>query len=695
MRIKSVTLENIRSHANSRIEFKRGFNCLVGGLGTGKSSILYAIDFALFGDPLTRSYSYLLREGENAGKVAVEFLMNGKTYRTERGLKKRGKGISQDVESLNFYEEDKLLASMRNEAVEEQLRTITGLDKEIFREVVWVRQEHLKELLDAAPRQRQTRLDQLFGLSDYEAAWNNMREVEKEYAVEKKVYEKDYDVLGIEKLEADYHEAVKDFSSVENEIAGLEEKLREAEGTLQTASTRLDNLEELRKQTEKLLKKEAETQTNLRNTEDNCARLVNEIRKNEKSVNEFEQRLGALEAQVEAQRDELDKIGFSADLDVEELRRQLCSFDDQMTSIKAEQEATRKENQVSGRRASRLSTESKCPLCLQPLTDDYKTHMLKHIEEENAERERRLAELQRNIKELEKLRNTANKAVSDLQSYIPQLQVTKDRIAEEYESKNRMEKEFKEQQSRDKTLRTQLETVRKEIAKFNMSELEDARKLHENALNQYHAANAKLESSESRKRDASLRVEDFRERLERAQQKMDRVEKIERLLEIVNGIRDAYRSIQPKLRTEFIKILERMVQQVLDSLVGEEGTALYAHIDETYTPFIRSTEGYEREVSYLSGGERTLLAFAYRFALGQLIMQARAGHGLQMLLLDEPTESLGREDHSVDRLAEAIARLKAIDQIIAVTHNEAFAEKAEHVIRLEKEATVSKVFAEK
>jgi exonuclease SbcC len=108
-----------------------------------------------------------------------------------------------------------------------------------------------------------------------------------------------------------------------------------------------------------------------------------------------------------------------------------------------------------------------------------------------------------------------------------------------------------------------------------------------------------------------------------------------------------------------------------------------------------SQEGYEREVSYLSGGERTLLAFAYRFALGQLIMQARTGHGLQMLLLDEPTESLGREDRSVDRLAEAIARLKAIEQIIAVTHNEAFAEKAEHVIRLEKEDTTSRVVAEK
>ncbi len=66
-----------------------------------------------------------------------------------------------------------------------------------------------------------------------------------------------------------------------------------------------------------------------------------------------------------------------------------------------------------------------------------------------------------------------------------------------------------------------------------------------------------------------------------------------------------------------------------------------------------------------------------------------------MLLLDEPTESLGSEDGSVERLAEAVSRLKSIEQIIAVTHNESFAEKAEHVIRIEKESGASQVYIEK
>jgi len=166
MRVEIIQLENIRSHVKSTVPFARGFNCLVGGLGCGKSSILYAIDFALFGDPLGRSYNYLLREGADSGKVTLQFVQNGKGYKVLRGLKRRGKGIGQDFDELKLFQGENLIASVKADAVAEQLEAITGLDKELFREIVWVRQEHLKELLDARPRERQKRLDELFGLSE-------------------------------------------------------------------------------------------------------------------------------------------------------------------------------------------------------------------------------------------------------------------------------------------------------------------------------------------------------------------------------------------------------------------------------------------------------------------------------------------------------------------------------------------------
>ena len=187
------------------------------------------------------------------------------------------------------------------------------------------------------------------------------------------------------------------------------------------------------------------------------------------------------------------------------------------------------------------------------------------------------------------------------------------------------------------------------------------------AFQQYYILDSDLRTKENRKKDLFKRLDETKERINLAQEKLERMEKIRRTVEVLGAIRDAYRSIQPKLRSEFVKVLRNFVQQVLDGLVGGEGPMLNVVIDETYTPYVKSETGVDREVSNLSGGERTLLAFAYRLGLGQLIMQSRTGHGLSMLVLDEPTENLGSEDGSIERLAEAISRFKAIEQIIAVT----------------------------
>ena len=695
MRIKTVQLENIRSHVKTTVPFAEGFNCLVGGLGCGKSSVLYAIDFAFFGDPLGRSYNYLLREGADIGKVTVQFVRSGKTYTLHRGLIRSKKGISQDKEQLKLFEGNKLIASVKNEAVAEQLKAITGLAKDLFHEVVWVRQEQLKELLNVRPRERQKRLDQLFGLSDYEVAWSGLRDFQRDYEVEKGVHERDFDVVGIEKLQADHNKLIEEFSLLEGELESSKEKSIQAKAALHKASSSLQSLEDLRKQTEELGKKEAQLQANIANIEDVSKRLADGIERKKLLIEDFGKRLKSMETQERSYRDKLGEEGLKTDQTIEELREYLAALEKQITSVGGEQEAVKKGMLTSERRISTLTTENKCPLCLQELAGDYKKSLLERLHEEDVERERRLAKLQKNLDELERLRNIVNLAALNLQSLAPQIEGLKNRIAEEQESLNSFSTEFEEKQRQEKVFRDQLNVVHSEIIKFDVSELENARKLRDEAFTQYSNVKHELETAESRKKDMLSRMDELKERLDHAEQKVERMKNVEMLLGVIEGIRGAYRSIQPRLRSELVTYLRRMVQQVLRRLVGETGPLLTVNIDETYSPIVRSEEGFEREVSNLSGGERTLLAFAYRLGLGQLIMQSRTGHGLYMLLLDEPTESLGREDGSVDRLAESISRLKAIEQIIAVTHSDAFAEKAEHVIRVEKEAGVSKVSVEK
>jgi len=695
LRAEIIELENIRSHIKSTIQFQRGFNCLVGGVGCGKSSVLYAIDFALFGDPLGRSYDYILREGSDSGKVTLQFAHAGKNYTLTRGLRKRGKGIGQDLEQLKLSEDGKPIAQVKSEAVAEQLKAITGLDKELFREIIWVRQEQLKELLNMTPRERQKRLDELFGLADYELAWSNLLGVQKEYEGEKKAYERDPDIVIMDKLQAEYDKAVQEFATIEGQIQHLRRKYEDAEATFNQATSQLQSLEELRKQTEELMRKEAQLKTNIENVEDNSARLADEIAHRNTLIDSMNEKLQSLESELKMHQEKLEQAGLNAEQTVEELRKYLQALEEQLRSLGGEQEATRKEMREAERRLSSLTAENKCPLCLQSLSEDYKTDLLDRLKKANTEGEQKLAELQKNLDELENLRNLVSNVDMSMRTLKPKIEDLRNRVSDESSALEKLSKDFEERQQLEKTFREQLDVVKKEIAKFNLKQLETARSLRDQAFEEYSATKNKLEITESRRNDLSFRVEELKQRLDNAQEKLERGKRIENLLEIVTGVRDAYRSIQPRMRGEFVTYLERMVQQFLDDLVGGVGPTLLVKIDDTYSPLVQSEEGYAREVTNLSGGERTLLAFAYRLGMGQLIMQSRTGHGLSTLLLDEPTESLGREDGSIDRLAEAISRLKAIEQIIAVTHSEAFAEKAEHVVRVEKEAGASKITAEK
>jgi exonuclease SbcC len=695
MKIEIIQLENIRSHVKSTVPFTRGFNCLVGGLGTGKSSILYAVDFALFGEPIGRSFEYLLREGVDSGKVTVQFSQNGRTYKLVRGLKRRGKGIGQDFEELKLFEDETLLASMKADAIAEQFKAITGLDKELYREIVWVRQEHLKELLDAAPRERQRRLDELFGLADYEVAWSNIAVYQRDYETEKKVYEKDPDLVGLEKLSAEYNRVTEEFTLLEMELQDTIGKLAGAKRALEDADVKLEKLEEKKRRIDELRRKEAEVQANISNTADVLTSLNQRVDGKKTVINNLRQRQKSLDLQVSACKRTLEGVGVSANQPVEALREQLAAFDDKLSSLKAEQEATMRNLQTDQKRTESLSMESRCPLCLQSLNDEYKNGLMQRIQQENTERQKVIRQVQVEIEKLQRTKAVVNEAVSNLQTLTMRVEDLKSRLSEEEKNLGDLTVEVEGKRQLEVALGGQLEALQLEIGRFELSDLEAARVQREQAFTQYYRVESELRTKESRKKDVLTRLDETKERIDHAQEKLERIQKIARTVEVLGAIRDAYRSIQPKLRSEFVKVLRNFVQQVLDGLVGGEAPLLNVVVDDTYTPYVKSESGADREVSNLSGGERTLLAFAYRLGLGQLIMQSRTGHGLSMLLLDEPTESLGREDGSIDRLAEAISRFKAIEQIIAVTHSEAFAEKAEHVIILGKEAGISKISLEK
>lgn len=82
--IISITIENFQSHSNTKLEFEKGLNVIIGPSDQGKSAVIRAIKWVLFNEPRGLEY---IRHGETTAKVTIEF-SNGRTVIRERSKSK-------------------------------------------------------------------------------------------------------------------------------------------------------------------------------------------------------------------------------------------------------------------------------------------------------------------------------------------------------------------------------------------------------------------------------------------------------------------------------------------------------------------------------------------------------------------------------------------------------------------------------
>ncbi|MFX1388388.1 MAG: AAA family ATPase, partial [Promethearchaeota archaeon] len=94
MILQQIKINNIRSIKNLELFFPQTTILFYGDIGSGKSSVLKAIEFALFGILKSADLSgdSVLRRGENKGFVELKFLIDGDQYRIRRGLSRNAEG---------------------------------------------------------------------------------------------------------------------------------------------------------------------------------------------------------------------------------------------------------------------------------------------------------------------------------------------------------------------------------------------------------------------------------------------------------------------------------------------------------------------------------------------------------------------------------------------------------------------------
>ena len=177
MIIKKISLNNIRSYENNELEFPEGSVLLSGDIGSGKTSILLGIEFALFGLQPGQRGSSLLRNGEKEGKVTMEFEIEDKKIVIERTLKK-GKTISQDYCSITIDGDKKELSvtELKNKVLE-LLNYPSEFSKKqniLYKFTVYTPQEEMKQIILHDPETRMNTIRNIFGIDKYKKILENI-----------------------------------------------------------------------------------------------------------------------------------------------------------------------------------------------------------------------------------------------------------------------------------------------------------------------------------------------------------------------------------------------------------------------------------------------------------------------------------------------------------------------------------------
>ena len=138
-----------------------------------------------------------------------------------------------------------------------------------------------------------------------------------------------------------------------------------------------------------------------------------------------------------------------------------------------------------------------------------------------------------------------------------------------------------------------------------------------------------------------------------------------------------------KLKAEF----SQLFSEWFNMLVSE---SFYVSLRDDFSPVIEQQD-YELDYAYLSGGERTAIALAYRLALNQVINSLLSKiKTKEIVILDEPTD--GFSEQQLDKMRDVLQQL-SVKQLIIVSHEQKIESFVENVVRFSKQNGLSFVEA--
>lgn len=178
-------LKNFLSYGDQGIEIDfTGYQILllIGKNGAGKSSILDAILWALWGKTRSGGDNDIMHSGSSDMEVRLDFVVRGATYRVVRKRSKKGKSFVSVLELQSLTEPITVLTDATIIQTQTRIDELIGVDYELLVNSAFLRQGQAQEFTQKSPSKRKQLLATLLGLEQYaqyhEQAKKNLKQTE-------------------------------------------------------------------------------------------------------------------------------------------------------------------------------------------------------------------------------------------------------------------------------------------------------------------------------------------------------------------------------------------------------------------------------------------------------------------------------------------------------------------------------------
>ena len=681
MIINKIKLENIRSYISKDVYFPEGSVLLSGDIGSGKSTILLAAEFALFG--LERgSGSALLRNGKNSGYVELDFDIEGKQVIIKRTLKRTDKSIKQDAGYLivNGIREEGTATELKAKILNllnyprDYLTRSKGL---LYKYTVYTPQEEMKRILLESKEDRLHVLRKVFDTDKYKRVQENctifLRHLRSETRVhEERLKDKDKKLDEKNEKEKTLIDVNKELENIKKELESVEIKNQETKNNLLKYEVEINKLNALRNKFSLIGKDHEHASKDKRRNEDKLKILKQEIKDVKEEDFEF------------LKKDLQEKISLFTD--------SIKDSESELRSVLKNISAHNAKESSAVEIKNKIKNLDECPTCYQPVKHEHKERISNEQDEIISKIEAEVEKLsrienehssllQKNKDHLEKFRKELNEIESRKIRYENFLRAKKE-INEINNQLNEAEKEI------SKTL-LEGDKIKKEIESFSGFE-EKYKKLKEEFENisrnerEIEIRKSKTEEKINFTNEIISKLKEEIKNLEIIEDKLQNLKSIETWLDehFVSLMGIIEKNVMNKLHSEFEDLFEKW----FEIIIGNEN--LKVELDDEFTPIIVQ-DNFVMDYTDLSGGEKTAVALAYRLSLNQVLNSLVGEVKTQdLLILDEPTDGFSTEQ--LDRVRLVLDELN-MKQIIIVSHEDKIESFVDNVLRFKKINGVTEV----